>query len=427
MTYENAIEYVNSLLRFGMKPGLDRMKNLLNLLGNPQKDLKFIHVAGTNGKGSTCAFLNSVFKCAGFKTGLYISPFIIDFRERIQINGNMIPKKDFSELIDYIIPFVNIMQKKGEYITEFELITAAAFLWFKKENCDIVVLEVGLGGRFDATNVIDRSLVSVITSISFDHVNILGKTIRQIANEKAGIIKPGGTVVLYPEQKDEVLSVIKSTAENLQNKIVIPDLKEVSEIEFSLGETKFKYKGTDFKIGILGKHQINNAITALTVIYELINIGFLIPEDKIKLGMIKTSFPARFEVVLKKPLIILDGAHNQGGAVALAESIDLYLKNRNIIAVVGMLKDKDVTTVMKTIAPKVSEFIITKPDNNRAMCEKDLKDVIVNFNRNCTVTENVDEAIRTSLSKLNENSAVLVFGSLYLTSQVRTIMKNIIF
>ena len=209
MTYEQALQYVNSLSKFGIEPGLSRIKKLLDILGNPQNDLKFIHVAGTNGKGSTCAYISSILSCSGFKTGLFISPFIIDFRERMQINKQMIPKKDLIELINYIMPLVNNMADNGEFITEFELITAIAFLWFKKEKCDIVVLEVGLGGRLDATNVINNALVSVITSISFDHINILGSTIKEIAGEKAGILKPRGTLVLYPHQSPETFDVIK--------------------------------------------------------------------------------------------------------------------------------------------------------------------------------------------------------------------------
>lgn len=424
MTYEESISYLNSLSKFGMKPGLDRIKKLLSSLGNPQNDLKFIHVAGTNGKGSTCAYISSILKCSGLKTGLFISPFIIEFRERMQINGEMIPKKIFIELMDYIIPFVKDMQNCGEYITEFELITVIAFMWFKKENCDVVVLEVGLGGRLDATNVISTPLVSVITSVSYDHVNVLGETIEKIAKEKAGILKPNGTLVLYPCQQREVISVVKNIAEELNNKIIIPNLDVVTNINANLNGTRFNYRNEKFYIRLLGKYQVNNAITAISVMEQLVDLGYKINIDNIKLGLYQTRFPARFEIMSREPLIIVDGTHNPGGAVSLAESIKLYLNGMRIVAIIGMLKDKDISNVINIVGPLVSEFILTRPDNQRAMDEYDLQKIVLNVNPCCTISQNVDNAVKLAFSKIDDNTAVLVFGSLYLCSQVRPLIKN---
>ena len=424
MTYEQALQYVNSLSRFGIEPGLSRVKKLLNILGNPQNDLKFIHVAGTNGKGSTCAYISSILSCSGFKTGLFISPFIIDFRERMQINKQMIPKKDLVELINYIIPFVNNMADNGEFITEFELITAIAFLWFKKEKCDIVVLEVGLGGRLDATNVINNALVSVITSISFDHINILGSTIKEIAGEKAGILKPKGTLVLYPHQSAETFDVIKTKVKKLENKLVVPDINKIKVVSTSLLGTNFVYDNQSFYIKLLGDYQVNNAVTAITVINELIKLGYYISFDDLKLGLSQTDFPSRFEVISKKPLVILDGTHNKGGAIALSNTISQYLNGMKIKAIVGMLKDKDVNAVINILGKHVSSFILTQPDNTRAMSKYDLQKIVMKVCSDCIVAEDDIDAVKLSFEHVDENTAIIVFGSLYLSSQLRPIIKR---
>ncbi len=424
MTYEESILYINSLLKFGIQPGLDRIKKLLNYLGNPQNDLKIIHVAGTNGKGSTCAYISSILKCAGLKTGLFISPFIIDFRERMQINGKMIPKKVFAQLVEYVVPFVKEMQNDGECITEFELITAIAFMWFKKENPDIVVLEVGLGGRLDATNVINDPLVSVITSVSYDHRNVLGETIEEIAKEKGGILKQNGKVVLYPCQPREVISVVKNIAQKLNNRIIIPKLDDVTNVISNFKGTRFNYKNEEFYIRLLGKHQVNNAITAIVGVEQLTCLGYNIHVDDIRRGLWETSFPARFEVLSQEPLIIIDGAHNQGGAAVLADSIKLYLRGMKIVAITGMLKDKDISKVINIVGPLLSEFILTHPDNKRAMSEHDLQKIVLEVNPCCTISRDVNDAVKLAFEKSNDNTAILVFGSLYLCSQVRPLIKN---
>lgn len=424
MTYEQALQYVNSLSKFGIEPGLSRIKKLLDILGNPQNDLKFIHVAGTNGKGSTCAYISSILSCSGFKTGLFISPFIIDFRERMQINKQMIPKKDLIELINYIIPFVNNMADNGEFITEFELITAIAFLWFKKEKCDIVVLEVGLGGRLDATNVINNALVSVITSISFDHINILGKSIKEIAGEKAGILKPRGTLVLYPHQSPETFDVIKTKVKKLENKLVIPDINKIKVVSTSLLGTNFIYDNQSFYIKLLGDYQVNNAVTAITVINELIKLGYDISFDNLKLGLSQTDFPSRFEIISRKPLVILDGTHNKGGAIALSNTISQYLNGMKIKAIVGMLKDKDVNAVINILSKHISSFILTQPNNTRAMSKYDLQKIVMKVCSDCVVAEDDIDAVKLSFEQMDENTVILVFGSLYLSSQLRPILKK---
>lgn len=424
MTFEYALEYVNSFLHFGIKPGLERIKILLDLLDNPQKKLKFIHVAGTNGKGSTCMFLSSILKASGLKAGMFISPFVLDFRERFQINGKMISKRDFVDILDYMMPFIKKMPKNGKELTEFELITVIAFLWFKKSNCDVVILEVGLGGRLDATNIIENALISVITSISYDHMNILGDTIEKIASEKAGILKQNGTLVLYPKQKKEVNYIIKKIAKELNNNVVVPNLNRLSDIKFNLCKTEFKYMDKIFFIKLLGMHQIYNAVMAISVANELIKLGFKISEKDIKRGLINTKFACRLEIISKRPLVILDGAHNHEGAKVLAQALNLYLKNRRIIAIVGMLRDKDVYKVLETVAPLVSEFIAVQPDNPRAMSSFEINKIIKNFGKESKIAKNLSCAVEEALTKADDDSVILIFGSLYLASQIRPILLS---
>ncbi len=425
MTYRQALRYINSLSKFGIKPGLERIQILLEMLSLPQKNLKFVHVAGTNAKGSVCTFVSSILKSAGFKTGLFISPFVLDFREQFQIDDTIISEKDFVDVFEYIMPFVKKMPKNGINLTQFELITAMAILWFWRENCDIVVLETGLGGRLDATNVVENVICSVITSISYDHTNILGESISQIAAEKAGILKQNGTLVLYPTQDPQALCVVKETAMRLKNKVLTPDLTNLSNVKSTIATgTSFDYMGKAFKINILGLHQVYNAITAITVTDALNHCsGFKIPPQAVKDGLFRAKFPARFEVLSRDPLVILDGAHNPGGAPVLADSISLYLGKGHIIAIVGMLKDKDICNVLEIISPHVAEFIVVQPDNPRAMDKYELHDLIIKkLNKPSVVATDLKNAIEIAFKMSTaqpSDSAILVFGSLYLASQIR--------
>lgn len=273
MTYRQAIDKINSLLRFGSRPGLDRITKLLQLLGNPHKGLSCVHVAGTNGKGSVCALLSSVLKNAGYKTGLFISPYVVDFRERIQINGCMIPETQLSEITEQVLPFVEQMATQNEIITEFELITAIAFLYFKRQNCDIVVLETGLGGRFDSTNVIQTPLCSVITSIGLDHTAVLGGTVEEIAFEKSGIIKPYGNTVFYPQQPS-VNAVIEKAVTEQKNTLFYADNVPLSPLESTIEGTTLDYGGQRLLLPLIGRHQIKNAKTALQTLQVLQKAGF---------------------------------------------------------------------------------------------------------------------------------------------------------
>ncbi len=426
MTYEEALNKISSLLRFGMKPGLERVEKLLELLGSPQDKLKFVHVAGTNGKGSTCSLISSVLKKSRYKTGLYTSPYVTDFCERMQINGEMIPHDDLIALVEKTFPFVEQMAANDEIITEFEFITAIAMQWFAQSGCDIVVLEVGLGGRLDATNVIKTPLVSVITSISLDHTAILGDTVEQIANEKCGIIKENGITVCYPDQKPQALAVIQRIAAGRHNQFILADMKSVTPLSMNITGTGLEYRGLLVNLPFIGEHQVKNAVTALAAIEVLKNEGYNIADHSIEAGFSSASFPARLELLSLKPLVLLDGAHNPDGTAALAPAIGKYLKGKRIIAIMGVLADKDVTSVTQNLAGIFSHVITLAPSNPRAMSAENLAAHWKNLGTSTEPMANVDAALTKALGMLGDDDALLIFGSLYLAGDVRPRMLELL-
>lgn len=419
MTYEEALDRISSLLRFGMKPGLERIRKLLSLLGNPQDTLKFVHVAGTNGKGSTCALIASVLKKSRYKTGLFTSPYVTDFCERMQINGEMIPHEELAELVEKTYPLVEQMAQNGEEITEFEFITAIAMQWFAQKKCDIVVLEVGLGGRLDATNVIQTPLVSVITSISLDHTAILGDTVEKIAYEKCGIIKDGGITVCYPEQPPEALEVIRRTAQERRNRFILADMNSVTQLSANISGTGLEYRGLLVSLPFLGDHQVRNAVTALAALEVLKENGIRVTDHSIESGFSSASFPARLEVLSYAPAVMLDGAHNPGGTAALASAVKRYLNGRKVIAIMGMLADKDVTASLNNLSGLFSHVITLTPPNPRAMSAEKLAARWSELGTQSQAVNHVDDAINKALEMAGNNGAVVICGSLYLAGEVR--------
>ena len=431
MTYDEAVKKINSLLVFGSKPGLERINELVERIGSPDKKLKFVHIAGTNGKGSVCAMLSSVLRQAGYKTGLFISPFVIEFRERFQINGEMIPKSKLADIIEKIFPAVMQMKDEGKIITEFELVFAAALEWFADEKCDVVVLETGLGGRFDATNIIDTPLASVIMSISLDHTAILGDTCEKIAFEKCGIIKPDGITVAYGDQPRGVIDVIKRSADEKNNRLIIASTNSVKKIRSSIDGTEFVFgseifnsgKNIDLKISLLGEHQLKNASAALHTIAALRTKGLEIPDTAVKNGLEKTFFPARMEVLCKAPVVILDGAHNPGGTYALYDALREILPDKKKIGIVGMLADKDVKGALSILIHEFDRIITVTPDNPRAMRSDELASVINSLGVPAEVCTEYDTAFGKALAYAEAvDGAVIVFGSLYLASDMRNVI-----
>lgn len=420
MTYEEAIRKIESLQQFGSRPGLERIGALMNRLGNPQERLKFLHVAGTNGKGTTCALLASVLRSAGYRTGLYISPHLADFRERMQIDGQMISHSELASLASRVFSETEKMKSQGEIITEFEAVTAMAFLWYAEKACDLVVLEVGLGGRLDATNVIRKPLVSVITSISLDHTRILGNTVEQIAREKCGIIKEDGVTVSYPDQKPDAAEVIRKVAGERHNRLVEAASAGVKKLSTDLSGTELLWNGVRLHLPFLGEHQIKNAATALAALDVLRSSGYSIPEEAVKRGFSEAVFPARFEVLSLDPTVVLDGAHNPDGTAALAAAVRQYLPGRDLIAVMGMLEDKDVDAALENLSGLFSFVITTEPPSSRSMSAGELAERWRRMGVSAEPAKGQNEALQMADSRLKPDGSLLICGSLYLAGAVRS-------
>ena len=419
----NSEEYYHSLLRFGIQPGLERIRILLDRLSNPQDKLKFVHVAGTNGKGSVCTFIAGVLSRAGYRTGLYTSPYVIDFRERIRIDGEMISPKELECVTLKVKLQIDALAAQGVVITEFEAVTAAAFVYYAEQNCDVVVLETGLGGRFDATNVIKNPLCSCITSISLDHVKILGDTLAQIAFEKCGIIKPGCPCVTFAQQADEVLGVIKKQSAEKGSPLYIADERDVKIIKSDITGSDVNVGGLDIHIPFPGGHQRQNLAAALECIKLLKNNGFDISDDDIRSGVVSCFIPARCEIISKNPLVILDGCHNDGSTLAFASLLRNNLKDKKIHALMGMMADKNCEKAVSNLAPLFSDVTFVKPSNPRSAEPCELADIAKKYCPDVSCSGSIEDAVKKIKSRLcSPDDVMVVCGSLYLASDVRDIL-----
>ncbi len=407
MTYKQATDYIDSFLIFGSKLGLERIIKLLNDLGNPQDKLKFIHVAGTNGKGSTSKFTASILTQAGYKTGMFISPYIINFRERFQVNGEMICKKDLCEIVEQIKQVVDAYPKE-ELPTEFEIVTAIGMMYFYRQKCDVVVLEVGLGGRFDSTNVIKNPLCSVICSISIDHTEQLGDTIEKIAFEKAGIIKQNCKTVLYPIQAEETIKVVREVCKQKHSNFTIANQDEITIVKSTLNGDIVNYKGQEIKLPIAGGYQPLNFLTAVLAIQKS---GFKVSDEDIKKGAEQAYFPARLQLVSNNPKILIDGAHNPDGIRSLKEHLKKYFDKP--IAVIGMMKDKDTDKVLSEIAPLFCEIHTVTVNNPRSMTADDLKTKAEKYCDKVIAEKSLENAV---LNAKNTKKDICICGSFYLCS-----------
>ncbi|MBR1779511.1 MAG: bifunctional folylpolyglutamate synthase/dihydrofolate synthase [Clostridia bacterium] len=431
MTYEEVKERILSRQKLGIKAGLERIVKLLSLLNNPQNELKFIHVAGTNGKGSVCYMLSSILTKSHYRTGLFISPAVVSFRERMQIDGKMIAKDELISLYEEIKPYVDLLDLQGEPLTVFELLCAMAFLWFRQKKCHVVVLETGLGGRLDATNVIARPLASVITSVSFDHMDILGNTIAQIAFEKAGIIKENGVTVLYPQENAAASEIIKKVALEKNNLLVNAEdlLDKLKVLPSDLFTTKFSLFDEVYNLNLSGRFQAKNALVVLLVTKVLVGNSFKISKSTIQEAFLRIVIPARFEKLTSEPLIILDGAHNYDGILRLKENLSKYLAPQDTIAIVGMLKDKEYKKEICEILSCFKKIIMTPIDNPRSLQIDDIddiKDLSMTISGKITPAESSTAAINLAkkymdvyFNKYKKSPVLVVCGSLYLASEVR--------
>ena len=420
MTFCEALDYIHSLLKFGIHPGLSRMDTLLQILGNPHKNIKCVHVAGTNGKGSTSTAISNVLIEAGYNVGLYTSPYVTDFLERVQYNGKPIDKELFSQCVEIIKPEIEKMSEDGAQITEFEALTATAFLCFSKLNVDVLVLEVGLGGRLDATNVIPTPLVNVITSLSLDHTGVLGDTIEKIAFEKCGTIKENGTLVCAYNQPESAMNVIKTICNERNNALIIPEQSEIEITKQSIFGMHFIYKKQAYQTSMSGTHQVQNMTTVIEAVNVLKNKGYNITEQNIKDGIKKTVLPARVEVMSKNPLVILDGGHNEDGAKAFYNAVkECFDSNRKLFVIAGMMNDKAVEDSLKPLISKADTFVAVTPENPRAMKAEILGGIAKKYCHNVFVCDNANSSLDLIKPEITENDTLFVVGSLYLAGEVR--------
>ena len=417
MTYQEALTYIHSISWRGSKPGLERISGMMEQLGNVQEDLKFIHIAGTNGKGSVSAMLSSVLTAAGYRTGLFISPYIMRFNERMQVNGMPISDEELAEIITEVQP---VAESMAERPTEFEIITAAAFVWFARQKCDIVVLETGLGGRLDATNLISQNVCAVITNLGMDHTEYLGNTLGEIAGEKCGILKPGCPVVAY-RSAPEAMKVIRARAKELECPVRTADFGKIKALSADLQGQTFQYKQfPELTVHLLGAHQLKNAAVALETISVLRKAGWEIPDEAVVQGMDATRWPGRFEVLQDNPLVIVDGAHNPQGVESLIAAVKEYLPGQHIVCVTGVLADKDWKPMMDRLKTVVSDFVAVTPDSPRALGNVRLARYLTDREHWVSVADDVEKGLTGALERAKATGGmVLACGSLYMAADVR--------
>ena len=411
MNYEEAIEYIHSVNWTFCKPGLERISELCEKIGNPQDKLKFIHVAGTNGKGSFCSMTESVLRKAGYKTGLYTSPYIKEFNERMRVMGENIENETLADITSRIRPIADAMTDKP---TEFELITAIAFQYFYEAGCDVVVLEAGMGGRLDSTNIIKNPLLSVITGIALDHTDYLGDTVEKIAAEKAGIIKDNAPI-LYGGEDKSAASVIKAIAEERGSEFFDIDYSEINNLKSTLEGTGYDYKNhSDIKISLLGLYQPKNSALVIRAVEILRERGLEISEDALKAGLAAAKWIARFEIISHDPLIIFDGAHNPQGISSAVASIKHYFSGEKVYVLSGVLRDKDYKFIAGELS-KVAEraFTIT-PESPRALSASDYAKELSAVGVAATSYDSIEAALAAAKAEAKaENKALICLGSLY--------------
>lgn len=420
MNYQEARLYLDELSKYGSVLGLESMRELLKRLGDPQKDLRFVHIAGTNGKGSVLAYLSTVLTQAGYRTGRYLSPHLCSVRERFQVDGQMISRENFVRHLTAVAEAAEEMADADVgRPTYFEVGTAVAMLHFRETNCDIVVLETGLGGSLDATNVVETSVLEIITSISRDHMEVLGDTLEKIAGEKAGIIKPH-TMVVSARQEPEAARVLEEVCRARQCTLDTVDLDQVIPLSRGLEEQCFTYKGWEqVRIGLTGTYQLKNAALALESVLELRKLGFAISDQQVYEGMRRTVWRGRFTPIAREPAVILDGAHNEGGARELRDSLQLYFGGKKLYYIFGILKDKAYEKVIDLTAPLASRIItVETPDNPRAMPAQELKAAVAAVNPAVEAAGSLREAVHRAYGLAGRDDVIVIFGSLSFLSDV---------
>lgn len=415
MTYEEALSYLENYTWSKTRLGLGRTRELVARLGDPQKKLRFVHVGGSNGKGSTCAMVASVLQEAGYRTGLYTSPYIQDFCERIQINGENIPHDRLADITEKLRDAAESMEDHPSW---FEMVTAVAFQYYLEENCDIVVLEVGMGGELDSTNVIDSPEVAVLTNIGLEHTEYLGDTIEAIAETKSGIIKHGCRVVSY-DNIPEVKAIISRVAEENEAPLVFADPSGVRLISRDLDGQVFEWEGETYTLPLHGEHQLRNVSVVMEILRAMREQGWNIPLGAVKKGLAAVKWPARFQILTRKPLFILDGGHNPQCAEAMTESLDALLPGQKVDFMLGILADKDYSQMIDILAPYAASFHCIAPENERALGVNDLADTIRARGFETYAYDDLGRAMSAVMTSAADHARPAVcFGSLYLAGEI---------
>ena len=416
MNATEAIEYIHSVCWKGSVPGLGRTQALLEKMGNPEKKLKFVHIAGTNGKGSTAAMTASILRKAGYRTGLYTSPYIYRFHERMQVDGMEITDEELTAVTEYVKP---LAQSLKETPTEFELVCCIAFEYFVRKGCDIVVLEVGMGGAFDATNVIETPEVAVITNIGLDHTEVLGDTLEKIAQTKSGIFKDNGHAVVY-RGTPSVEAVFERVCAERNTALIKADFASLKLKKHSLDGQVFDCGDRkDLVLPLLGDHQLHNASVVLSVVDTLKQIGWNISEQNIRDGLRDVQWPGRFDIVSRSPLFIIDGGHNPQCIEALVKNIEDYLKNRKVIAITGVLADKDYADMYVPVMPYVHKFVCITPPNPRKLEAMELAKYLREKGADAVGSETIEDGVKLALREAGADGVILCFGSLYSIGSIR--------
>lgn len=445
MNIIEAMNFLEEVKQIGSRPGLTAVRQLLEELGSPQKETAFVHIAGTNGKGSVSAYIATILAGAGYVTGRFSSPAVFAYREMIQLlvkkqgddtagnDGNItissIDEEELADCINEIKAACERMTAKGnDHPTVFEVETAMAFLYFRKKKCDIAVVEVGMGGKLDATNVIEAPKCAVLTAISMDHMEYLGGTLRDIAEHKAGIIKNKIPVVSY-QQQEEVRKVIEKTAKEKESSLTEVRFSEVVINRMDMEGTLFDYGDwKNLKIKLLGKNQVYNAVTAILAAKALHDNGFPLKTEDIYNGLENTLWEGRFQPICKSPLIIIDGAHNEGAAEVLAENIRIYLSGKKLYYIMGMFKDKDYKAVLKLTGKYAGEIYCATPPTERGLSGKVLAEEAISQGISATEAKDIREALKMLAEKARgkENCAILAFGSLSILKEIKEETMNLV-
>jgi len=423
LTYEESLAFLNAPVYSQTRPGLAPVTELMHELGDPQDGLKYVHIAGTNGKGSTASFIERILREAGYRTGLYTSPYLMQFTERMRVCGQEISKDDLARLTTKVKAAVDRIVAGGHTApTIFEMVTAVAFLYFREQKCDIIVLEVGLGGRLDATNIIRESELSVIAAIDFDHMNFLGDTIEEIAYEKAGIIRKNGIVVSFP-QRAEAEKVLREVSGEMDARLYIAESGPVL-LESNLRGQCFQLAdGREFHISLLGGYQIGNAAVAVMAMDRMAERGWKITPEALSRGLENARWPGRFELMSKNPMVLVDGAHNPNGVEALARGLRAFFPGRKFTFIAGVLADKDYTSMLRVVEPLAARFLTVTPDSERALAASELAADLRAGGFEAVSFTSVSDAAETALSEYPDE-IICAFGSLYFIGDIRRVFLD---